>query len=165
MTQSFQTQARLSVDTGAGQFIFTTMKFRTHSPFVFNSLFAFILAAVPQSHAAILGTNPPALPVTPARIATLPPAEQPAWKEYLIHSSRQMQTDQDFLRKEMKARGLTNSIVPPAAKGAKGLSLDESTQWYGQAEARRIADITVSFQTPAGGWGKNLNFTEHPRAP
>jgi PelA/Pel-15E family pectate lyase len=116
-------------------------------------------------HAAIIGTNPPAFPVTLARIATLPAAQQPAWQEYVARSARQMSADKDFLRAEMKAHGLTNSTMPPVAKDEKGLSLKETADWYGQAEARRIADIAVSFQTPAGGWGKNLNFTKQPRAP
>ena len=143
----------------------TTMKLNSHSRSVFKLTLFFMLLASPLLRAAIIGTNPPALPVTLARIVTLPAAQQPAWKEYLERSTRQMQADKDFLRAEMKAHGLTNSTVPPAAKSEKGLSLKESAGWYGQAEARRLGDIVVSFQTPAGGWGKNLNFTKHPRAP
>jgi PelA/Pel-15E family pectate lyase len=131
----------------------------------FKLILPLLLLVSPFSRAAIIGTNPPALPVTLARVATLPAAQQPAWKEYLESSSRQMQADKDFLRAEMKAHGLANSIVPPVAHGEKDLSLNEAADWYGQPEARRLANILVSFQTPAGGWGKNLNFTRHPRAP
>jgi len=141
------------------------MKSNSHSCRVFKLFMVLLLFATPLLRAAVIGTNSPSLPVTPARIATLPAAEQPAWKEYLERSGRQMQIDKDFLRVEMKAHGLTNSTVPPAARGASGMSLMESSDWYGRTEARRIADIIVSFQTPAGGWGKNLNFTLHPRAP
>ena len=135
------------------------------APRIFKLVLPLMLFAAPSLHAAIIGTNPPAMPVTLARIATLPAAQQPAWQEYLERSTRQMQADKDFLRAEMKAHGLTNSAVPPVAHGSNGLSLKESPDWYGQAEARRLADIIVSFQTPAGGWGKNLNFTRQPRAP
>ena len=138
---------------------------KSNLPLRRNFLFALLLLAAPFSHAAIIGTNPPALPVTMARVATLPPAQQLAWKEYLEHSARQMQADKDVLRAEMKAHGLTNVIQPPTAHDEKGLSLNQSAEWYGGAEARRIADIAVSFQTPAGGWGKNMDFTKHPRAP
>jgi PelA/Pel-15E family pectate lyase len=31
--------------------------------------------------------------------------------------------------------------------------------WYGTPEARHVADNIVSFQTPAGGWGKNVDRT------
>ena len=141
------------------------MKSDLRPRFAFDFCLVLLLFATAHLRAAIIGTNPPALPVTLERIATLPAAQQPAWREYLEHSARQMQADKDFLRAEMRAHNLTNSAVPPVAKSEKGLSLKESAGWYGGAEARRIADIVVSFQTPAGGWGKNLNFTKRPRAP
>lgn len=36
------------------------------------------------------------------------------------------------------------------------MPLDRAPAWYATAEARHIADNIVSFQTPAGGWGKNM---------
>jgi PelA/Pel-15E family pectate lyase len=141
------------------------MKSHLHSHLVFNFSLALMLFTSLSLSAAIIGTNPPALPVTFARVAMLPAAQQTAWKEYLNRSAQQMQADKDFLHTEMKARGLTNAIMPPSGHDAKGLSLRESADWYGQAEARRIADIVVSFQTPAGGWGKNMDFTKHLRMP
>jgi PelA/Pel-15E family pectate lyase len=45
------------------------------------------------------------------------------------------------------------------------LPLKNPDTWYTTAEARRAADITVSFQTPAGGWNKNTSFTDHVRRP
>ena len=41
--------------------------------------------------------------------------------------------------------------------------MDRSASWYGGSEARRIADIVVSFQTPAGGWSKNIDLSNHTR--
>ena len=35
------------------------------------------------------------------------------------------------------------------------MPLDRSAAWYASAEARHVADVIVSFQTPAGGWSKN----------
>ena len=132
---------------------------------IFKFILPLMLFATPHLRAAVIGTNPPVLPVTLARIATLPAAQQPAWRAYLERSAQQLAADKNFLRLEMKAHGLTNSTVPPVAHNTNGLSLKEAADWYGQAEARRRADIAVSFQTPAGGWGKNLNFTKLPRAP
>jgi PelA/Pel-15E family pectate lyase len=45
------------------------------------------------------------------------------------------------------------------------MPLNKPAEWYRGAEARRVADIIVSFQTPAGGWSKNLNLTDHARRP
>ena len=141
------------------------MKFDLHVRFAFNFCLVLLLFGTSLLRAAIIGTNPPALPVTLERIAILPVEQQPAWREYLERSARQMQADKDFLHAEMKAHGLTNATRPPSAHDEKGLSLKESAGWYASAEARRIADIAVSFQTPAGGWGKNMDFTKHQRAP
>jgi PelA/Pel-15E family pectate lyase len=128
-------------------------------------LFALALGFAAPLSAAIIGTNVPALPLTVERIATLPSAQQSAWTEYLERSQRQMQADKDFLQSEMRGHGLKVFIVPPSGHSAKSIPLDNSEVWYHSAQAQRIADIIVSFQTPAGGWGKNLDMTKHLRAP
>ncbi len=119
----------------------------------------------PLLSAAIIGTNPPALPLTAERIAALPAAQQPAWKQYLERSNRQLEVDQNFLQKETRQHGMKESIVPPSGFSARSIPLNRPAAWYGKAEGRRIADNVVSFQTPAGGWSKNLDLTRHPRAP
>jgi PelA/Pel-15E family pectate lyase len=128
-------------------------------------LFAFALGFAANLPAAIIGTNPPALPLTIERISALPPEQQPAWKKYLEQSARQMQADKKFLHAEMREHQIKESIAPPSSKSAKSIPLEKTTDWYAGDEARRIADILVSFQTPAGGWSKNLDMTKHLRAP
>ena len=52
------------------------------------------------------------------------------------------------------------ALTPPAVSGPSGgggMPLDRPAEWYAGAEARQVADNIVSFQTPAGGWGKNQN--------
>lgn len=118
------------------------------------------LALATNSQAGIIGTNTPSMPLSLERVANLP-----AWKAYVENSARQRQADQDFLRAEMKAAGLAKSSEPKAVRNATGLSLEKPAAWYAGSEARRIANILVSFQTPAGGWCKNTDFTTHRRAP
>ncbi len=115
--------------------------------------------------AAIIGTNIAALPLTEERIAGLPRAEQAAWREYLSRSVAQMQADRAALQAELKKAGLAGPLIPPSMSGAKSIPLDKPSDWYGGAEARHIADNIVSFQTPAGGWSKNLNLADHARKP
>ena len=122
-----------------------------------------LLSAAPLC-AATIGTNPPAPPITAERIAALPEAQRPAWHEYLARSQRQWQSDHDFFQAELKAHAIKEVIAPPGGHNA-GLPLDRSAAWYGGTEALRIADIVVSFQTPAGGWSKNLDMTRHARQP
>ena len=76
-----------------------------------------------------------------------------------------MKADRDFLQREPRAHKIKTPLVPLSGHSANSLALDKSGDWYGTAEARRIADIVVSFQTPAGGWSKNLDMTKHIRAP
>lgn len=112
---------------------------------------------------AVIGLNPPAMPLTEARIAQLPEAEQPAWRVYLRRSAELRQADQQALAAELKAAGLKAPLLPPSTHGAGHKMLGKDEAWYGSAEARRMADNVASFQTPAGGWSKNFDPTAHPR--
>jgi PelA/Pel-15E family pectate lyase len=114
--------------------------------------------------AAIIGTNPPAQPLTARRIAALPVAAQPAWRDYLARSRQQWRADQSFLSREMREHHVRETLVPPVG-WRDSLARDRSNAWYQSKEARRIAEVVLSFQTPAGGWSKNLDFTAAPRAP
>ncbi len=123
------------------------------------------LGVAPLLSAAVIGTNPPAQPLTAGRIAALPAAQRSAWKEYLDRSNRQLRTDQDFLLQEMRERNLKESLVPPSGRQSRSIPLNKPAAWCGEPEALRIADIVVSFQTPAGGWSKNMDLSRHVRAP
>jgi PelA/Pel-15E family pectate lyase len=115
--------------------------------------------------AAVIGTSAAAPPLTVERIAALPLARQAGWKEYLDRSMRQMAADRAALAAELKQAGMTKALVPPSGFSARSLPLDRPTDWYAGPEARRVADIAISFQTPAGGWSKNLNLADHARRP
>lgn len=125
-------------------------------------LLALLLGAAPAA-AAIVGTNPPARPLTAARIAALPPAERAPWAEYLARSDQQRRADQAFVAAELKAAGRDRPVVPPEGRG--GMPLDRDDAWYGGPEARHIADVIVSYQTPNGGWSKNLDMHGQVRRP
>ncbi|HVV47094.1 MAG TPA: pectate lyase [Bryobacteraceae bacterium] len=114
--------------------------------------------------AAVIGANVAALPLTEEWIAALPAAQQPVWRKYLARSVSQMRADRAALASEMKKAGLRVPIIPPSGSAARSIPLDKPAGWYASAEARRIANIVVSFQTPAGGWSKNLNLADHARA-
>jgi PelA/Pel-15E family pectate lyase len=132
-----------------------------------RTLSVLFLSVLSASHlpAAVIGTNSPAKPLTADRIGALPSKIRPAWQKYLERSDRQLRTDQAFLRTEMRKNGMKESIVPPSGRRMRALSLNQPAASYSAVEARRIADIIVSFQTPAGGWSKNMDMSQHPRAP
>ena len=122
-------------------------------------------AAAPFAQAAVVGTNTPAQPITAARIAALPAKDRDIWKAYLARSERQNLADRAALAAELKPGQPT---PPPPAEGPggpKAMPLDRDAAWYATPEARHVADVIVSFQTPAGGWSKNQPRTGAPRQP
>src|SRR5690349_10959188 len=126
-------------------------------------LLVLLLGASHFSSAAIIGTNSASAPLSQNRINLLPKKERGPWVDYLARSEKQCRADRTFFWKELQ-RGKTNSIItPPAGRGTRGISLDNNADWYRNDEAVRIADIIISFQTPAGGWSKNLDMTAHRR--
>ncbi|HEX4038400.1 MAG TPA: pectate lyase [Acidobacteriaceae bacterium] len=122
------------------------------------------LLAAP-AYATVIGTNPPAQSLTRERIEKLPAREQPPWLAYLERSEHQRQTDQNAFAAELQRNRITAPTEPPHGFSARSVPLDRDPSWYRSAEARHIADVVVSSQTPAGGWGKNLNMSEEPRRP
>ena len=129
-----------------------------------RALFALTLSAMSAS-AAVIGASVAAESITESRIAALPRAQQAAWREYVARSVRQLRADRAFLEAELKTAGLASAPIPPNGSAARSMPLNRPAEWYGGEEARRIADIIVSFQTPAGCWSKNLNLTDHARRP
>jgi PelA/Pel-15E family pectate lyase len=126
---------------------------------------ALLLCGAQCNFAAIIGTNSAALPLSQERINSLPKAERAPWFDYLARSEKQSRADRTFLWNETQ-RAKTNALIaPPAARGTAGIALDKAPDWYRSDAAIKIADIIVSFQTPAGGWSKNLDMTQHRRAP
>ncbi|HEY0947011.1 MAG TPA: pectate lyase [Opitutaceae bacterium] len=63
---------------------------------------------------------------------------------------------------------LTAVAVFPAAGAAPVRWNDALVQppaWYASAEALRVADNVLSYQTPEGGWPKNVDMAREPLAP
>jgi PelA/Pel-15E family pectate lyase len=125
--------------------------------------FAAALIAAHPLIAAVVGTNPPALPVTADRIAALPADVKPAWRDYLARSNQQRDAEQAYFAAELKAYRIATPTTPPEGRG--GLMLNRPAEWFASDEARRVADNVLSFQTPAGGWSKNMNYADHFRQP
>jgi PelA/Pel-15E family pectate lyase len=114
-------------------------------------------------HAAVIGTSKPAESITAARIATLPAKDRAAWMSYLERSQKQMQVDRATLAAE-RAPGAPEPPMPKEGFSARTMPLNRDGAWYGSDEARHVAEVIVSFQTPAGGWSKNLDMSGSPRA-
>lgn len=117
--------------------------------------------------ADVIGTNVVAPSLTQDRINQLAPAKQrAAWTAYLKRSQEQMRVDRATLASELKP-GETVPAQPPEGRGGfgAGMSLRHEDAYFGTAPAKHIADVIVSFQTPAGGWSKNMSFAGELRKP
>ena len=115
-----------------------------------------------QLHAAVIGVSKPAESITAERIAMLPAKDRAAWMAYLKRSEVQMRVDRATLAAELKP-GETAPAQPK--EGRSAMSLKKEADWYGGVEARHIADVIVSFQTPGGGWSKNMSMDGDLRLP
>jgi PelA/Pel-15E family pectate lyase len=115
--------------------------------------------------AATIGANTPARSLTRERIAQLPKSEQKAWRAYLERSEQLRAADKAAFAAEVKAAGVTTPTEPAHGWDARCLPLEREAAWYASDEARRFADNLITYQTPAGGWGKNMDMAHEPRKP
>ncbi len=130
-----------------------------------RTLALILLAGAVPAYASVVGTSPPAESITRARISHLPRAERAGWINYLRHSERQRQADKDAFYAELKRTGITAPIEPPHDNSARSIPLNRDSSCYASPEAHHIADIILSYQTPAGGWSKNLDMSRSRRIP
>lgn len=121
-----------------------------------------LVALSTSALAAQIGTIPPAQALTAERVAALPAADRAAWAAYLARSDAQRAADRTALAAERQ--GLPGLPGPPeGGHGEASMPLDRPADWYGGEAARAVVANILSFQTPAGGWGKNQPRDRAPR--
>lgn len=98
------------------------------------------------------------------RIAALPSPQREAWTAYLDRSERAAAADRAVIDAELRATGLARPILSPLHSSIH-FGGDATTAWLASDEARRVAATVISYQTPAGGWTKRIDFTRGPRQP
>lgn len=113
-----------------------------------------LLAATSAAFGAQIGTIPPAQSLTAERVARLAPVERAVWQAYLDRSDTQRAADRAALAAERQ--GMSAWPARPEGGHSEGsMPLDKPAAWYAGEEAQRVVRNILSFQTPAGGWGKN----------
>lgn len=125
---------------------------------------ALALCLPAASLAEKIGTIAPFLPLTIERIEALPSSARQPWRDYLAASARRLAEDRRTLEVEVPA-GAPVPASPAEGNGLGTMPLNRDPAWYRSAEARAVADTIVSFQTPGGGWGKNMPRNVAPRLP
>jgi PelA/Pel-15E family pectate lyase len=100
----------------------------------------------------------------PDRLALLRADALADWERYLERSARRAEHDLAFIEAELRASA-ANRATPAPASRASLLRDHMDAQWFAGEEARRLADILLSYQTPSGGWSKNIDFRKRARRP
>ncbi|WP_443750745.1 pectate lyase [Asticcacaulis solisilvae] len=126
------------------------MKFRS---FASTAAIAMLLLSA-SAEAAVVGQNVPVEKLSPERIQHYAGAQAGAWADYIKASEATKAADHAALDAERQGLGVVPAPVPEGNAG-RSMPLDRDAAWYATPEARHVADVIVSFQTPAGGWGKN----------
>ncbi|MES2392480.1 MAG: pectate lyase [Acidobacteriota bacterium] len=102
--------------------------------------------------------------LTKERVMQLPAAQRAAWLEYLKRSQTQMAADKAALAAE-RAGLVAVPELPKQSFSARTIPLHRAADFYASDEAKHIGDVVLSFQTPAGGWSKNLDMSGAARLP
>jgi PelA/Pel-15E family pectate lyase len=102
--------------------------------------------------------------VTPERLAPLPPAVRASWESYLDRSRRALALDTALMNAELRTLGRTVMTRAPNALQSFMLESWMTDAWMQGADARQLAEVILSYQTPSGGWSKHVDFTQGPRA-
>jgi PelA/Pel-15E family pectate lyase len=100
----------------------------------------------------------------PERLALIAPEVRPVWDAYLERSA--FHAERDLAAINLELMQVEEEAWSPAPASRSALLRDEMTpEWYAGEEALRIAEIILSFQTPTGGWAKNIDLRKRPREP
>ncbi len=98
------------------------------------------------------------------RLNALPEPARAAWLDYFERSQTDAQRDAAVLQAEVQSNKMTNALRAPSGGDFK-LPAKEGAAWYSQAAAGQLADVILSYQTPAGGWSKHTGYSKGPRQP
>ncbi len=91
----------------------------------------------------------------------LPPRTKAPWDRWLAEGVRLRQHEIEVFEFELAKSGRRHA---PRAKGAAGFEVPEKpSAWFAGAEAGKIADNLLTWQSPSGGWTKNTVMTRRAR--
>lgn len=105
-----------------------------------------------------------AFTLNPESIAVLSAGDQAGWKAYLERSEASATADQSALQVELAKHHLQDALPAPEG-GDFELSEGAGAVWFASDEATALADVVISYQTPAGGWSKHTGYSKGPRKP
>jgi len=102
--------------------------------------------------------------LAPERLAALPAAERAAWADYLARSQRALAGDTALMNGELRRAGRSTMTRAPYVRESFAVDATMTGAWMRGAEARQLADVMLTYQTPSGGWSKHVDLRQAPRA-
>ncbi|MES2709131.1 MAG: pectate lyase [Verrucomicrobiota bacterium] len=95
--------------------------------------------------------------------ASLPKTQRRAWEEWMTRSVAMREAEARQLADEA-GRTWRHKVLTPKKPKEHTVPPDKKPDaWYGTAEARKMAGSLLTWQTPSGGWTKNMDMTRRPR--
>lgn len=92
------------------------------------------------------------------RVAALPADQRAAWEAWFRQSDARRQEHDALLAAEVKAAGLAGPLPAPSEGGGFEYDSKESGALLTSEEGAALAARMISFQVPAGGWSKAVNY-------
>lgn len=102
--------------------------------------------------------------LTAERVAALPEPQRVAWSAYLKRSEERFEMEFDTLASECRRLGLAQATPAPGSRAEFEVTNRAKEAWFSGAEAKRIAEVVMSYQTPSGGWSKAVDYAKGPRS-
>lgn len=99
-----------------------------------------------------------------ARLGEVPAGERARWEDYLANSRQLAARDRQVMAAELASIGATRMRRAQYASAAFDGGEGRPAAWFTTAEARRLADNLLTYQTPSGGWSKRVAY-DSARAP
>lgn len=112
-----------------------------------------------------------ALPILPlagelaeSSLGSLPPVGRAAWVDYIGRSKAAAGRNEAAVRDEVASAGLEKPLAAPSGGDFK-VRRKPGDPYFGTDEAAELADVLISWQTPAGGWSKHCGYSRGARKP
>jgi PelA/Pel-15E family pectate lyase len=117
-----------------------------------------------EKHLAFAGLPKEAAQRYERRLETLPAADRTAWLAWFKVSDalRKQQID-DMLSEAHKETDKEPKLEPAPDGGGVKVDEDAASEWYAGAEADALTAAMISYQCPAGGWSKSVDYSKGPR--
>jgi PelA/Pel-15E family pectate lyase len=103
--------------------------------------------------------------LTDERINDLAEPARRQWQTYLQQSTELARRDRFVLAQELSRSNLQASQPAPDNSQEFELGSKVDLQWLAAPATGQLAETVMSYQTPAGGWSKAVDYTAGPRLP